>query len=138
RTSSTPPPTTNPGTPPAGLVGYATQNGGTAGGGNAGSVTVTSCSALKAAVSGTASAVIKVSGILSGCGVLDVGSNKSILGVGANSGLTNGGIRIRKNKNVIIRNLKFSPCAKCDALAIDESTNVWVDHFDFSSVGLTL
>ena len=53
-------------------------------------------------------------------------------------GLTNSGFRVRQSTNVIFRNLKFgTACKKCDTVAIDESTKVWVDHCDFSSAGLT-
>jgi len=118
------------------LVGYATLNGGTTGGGSASAVTVTNCAALKTAVSGTTAAVIKISGLISGCGVINIGSNKSILGVGSNSGLLTSGFRIKGQKNVIIRNIKLTPPAKGDALALDTSTNVWIDHCDFQSIGL--
>ncbi|KAL3426738.1 pectate lyase a [Phlyctema vagabunda] len=110
---------------------------GTTGGGSATAVTVTSCSALKAAVSGTASKVIKVSGLLKDCGIMDVGSNTSILGVGASSGASGSGFRVRKGTNVIFRNLNLGPAPKKgDVLAIDESTKIWVDHCDIKSAGL--
>lgn len=117
--------------------GYATQNGGTTGGGNATPITVSDCTGLKNAVAGTSAAVIKFSNSISGCGVIDIGSNKSILGVGSNAAYLLSGFRIRKNKNVIIRNIKITPPKKGDALALDQATNVWIDHNSFSSVGLT-
>lgn len=118
------------------VFGYATQNGGTTGGGSAAAVTVTSCSALKTAVAGTTAAVVKINTSLSGCGVIDIGSNKSILGVGSSAAYLTSGFRIRKNKNVIIRNLKITPPTKGDALALDEATNVWIDHNNFASIGI--
>jgi len=118
------------------LVGYATLNGGTTGGGSAAPVTASDCATLKAAVTGTAAAVVKISTPISGCGVIDIGSNKSILGVGSNAGLLTSGFRIKQGKNVIIRNLKLTPPKKGDALALDRSTNVWIDHVDFQSLGL--
>ncbi|KAF2829544.1 pectin lyase-like protein [Ophiobolus disseminans] len=115
------------------LVGFAA---GTTGGGSGAGTTVTSCAALTTAAK--AGGVIKISGQLTGCGIIKIISNTSVLGVGANSGLTDSGFQIRKATNVIIRNLKFyrAPAGK-DLVDIDESTKVWVDHNDFSSIGIT-
>ena len=63
------------------LVGF---GAGTTGGGSGSGTTVTSCSALTTALK--SSGVIRISGILSGCGTLKVLSNTSVLGVGSNSG----------------------------------------------------
>jgi pectate lyase len=63
-------------------VGYGQ---GTTGGGSGSGTTVTSCSALSSAVA--AGGVIRVNGILSGCGIIDVRGSTTILGVGANSGM---------------------------------------------------
>lgn len=115
------------------LVGFAA---GTTGGGSGAGTTVTSCSALTTAAK--AGGVIKISGNLSGCGIVKLVGNTSILGVGSNSGLTDGGFQVRKVSNIIIRNLKLyrAPEGK-DLIDIDASTKVWVDHCDFSSVGVT-
>jgi pectate lyase len=115
------------------LVGFAA---GTTGGGSGGGTTVTSCSALTTAAK--AGGVIKISGNLSGCGIIKLVANTSILGVGSNSGLTDSGFQVRKVSNVIIRNLKLyrAPEGK-DLIDIDASTKIWVDHCDLSSVGLT-
>ncbi|KAG9221504.1 hypothetical protein CCMSSC00406_0009493 [Pleurotus cornucopiae] len=132
-TSAGPAPT---GTVPLnGLIGY---GAGTTGGGNATPQTVTSCAALAAAVALEVPAVIYISGSLSGCDIIDIEADKTIIGVGSNSGLTNGsGFRIRRTGNVIIRNLKFhvSP-EKKDLLSLDNATRVWVDHCEFSSIGM--
>jgi hypothetical protein len=63
------------------LVGYAA---GTTGGGSGSGTTVTSCSALKSAIANAG--VIKISGTLSGCGIMDLKGATTVLGVGANSG----------------------------------------------------
>ncbi|KFY11029.1 hypothetical protein V491_07364 [Pseudogymnoascus sp. VKM F-3775] len=119
--------------PVNGLVGY---GAGVTGGGSGSGTTVTSCSALSSAISG--GGVIKISGILTGCGILDLAGSTTVIGVGANSGLTDGGFRIKKVSNVILRNLKFhNPPEGADLVALDVATNVWVDHCDFSTVGLT-
>jgi pectate lyase len=52
-------------------------------------------------------------------------------------GITNSGFRVRQSTNVIFRNLKLGPpCAKCDLIAIDESTKIWIDHNDLASIGM--
>lgn len=114
------------------LVGYAA---GTTGGGSASPVTVTSCSQLSSALS--KGGVIKIQGKLSGCGTLLVPSDTTILGVGRGSGLDKGGLRLKKVNNVIIRNLDITPPSKADAIDLETSTKVWVDHCDLHSVGLT-
>lgn len=54
------------------------------------------------------------------------------------TGLTNGGIRVKKANNVILRNLYFHLApSKKDLLELQYSTNVWIDHNDFSSLGIT-
>lgn len=63
------------------VVGY---GAGTTGGGSGSGTTVTSCSALTTAAKN--GGVIKVSGILSGCGIVDLKSSTTVTGVGANSG----------------------------------------------------
>ncbi|KAK6523076.1 hypothetical protein TWF281_002499 [Arthrobotrys megalospora] len=115
------------------LQGYGT---GTTGGGSGSGVTVTSCSALEAALSGTTGGVIRINGLLNGCGIYRVPADTTILGVGSNSGMVGGGLYVRRVSNVIIRNLKFSPPAKGDGVNIDASTRVWVDHCEFYSLGL--
>jgi pectate lyase len=115
------------------LVGFAA---GTTGGGSGAGTTVTSCSALTTAAK--AGGVIKISGNLSGCGIVKLTSNTSVLGVGSTSGLTDGGFQIAKVSNIIVRNLKLyrAPQGK-DLVDIDASTKIWVDHCDLSSVGVT-
>lgn len=115
------------------LVGFAV---GTTGGGSGAGTTVSSCAQLTAAAK--AGGVIKVKGTLTGCGVVVLGSNTSVLGVGRDAGLTDGGFRIKKASNIIVRNLKlYRPPVGADLIDIEESTKIWIDHNDFSSVGVT-
>ncbi|GAB3237050.1 hypothetical protein GCM10027447_35880 [Glycomyces halotolerans] len=119
----------NPGTP-GGLVGWATQNGGTTGGGNASPVTVSSASALVSAISGDSPKVVRVSGSINLSGMNDVGSNTTIIG---NSGarITGGGFDVDGVHNVIIQNLTFDDWDD-DAINVQQgSTNVWIDHNTF-------
>jgi pectate lyase len=57
-------------------IGY---GAGTTGGAGGAVTTVTSCSALEAAVAGTGAKIVRINGMLSGCGIIDVDSNTSIL-----------------------------------------------------------
>jgi pectate lyase len=116
------------------LVGFAA---GTTGGGSGAGTTVSTCAELTAAAK--AGGVIKVKGTLTGCGIIRVGTpNTSILGVGKDAGLTDSGLQVFKTSNIIIRNLKLfrAPKGK-DLIDIEGSTKIWVDHNDFSSVGVT-
>lgn len=142
-----------------GLVGYGS---GTTGGGSGSGTTVTSCAALEAAAE--VGGVIKISGILDGCDIIDLISDTTVIGVGSQSGkhhyvllqwvkhpiqafvnsrslmsgLTNGGFRIKKQSNVILRNLYLhDPPESYDLVELQYATNVWIDHCDFSTEGLT-
>jgi pectate lyase len=120
-----------PGPAPTGLVGWATQGGGTTGGGSASPTTVTSSSALASAVSGTTARVVRISGTISCSGMISVGSNKTILG---NSGATIAGcgLNVANASNVIIRNISFRDWND-DAINVQYSTRVWVDHNSFTN-----
>ncbi|ASW57736.1 hypothetical protein CIK06_15415 [Plantactinospora sp. KBS50] len=132
---TTAPPTTAP--PQTGVSGWATQGGGTTGGSGGGTVTVTSASALTSAVSGDSAQTVRVSGNFSCSTEIRVGSNKTILGVGSGSGLTGCGLNLRDAHNIIIRNMQISKVQAStgngDALHLDNTTNVWLDHNDLSS-----
>ncbi|RPF31365.1 polysaccharide lyase family 1 protein [Streptomyces sp. TLI_185] len=106
---------------------------GTTGGGSATAVTVSTPSAFKSAVSGSTAKVVKVSGLLSLSGQVDIGSNTTVLGVGSSSGFTGGGLRLKKVSNVVIRNLNLSKAVKTDAITVQASTKVWIDHNSLSS-----
>ncbi|KAF4984499.1 hypothetical protein FZEAL_347 [Fusarium zealandicum] len=115
-------------------VGYCTQNGGTTGGTGGKQVTVTTLSQLTAAAIADGAAIIFVQGSISGAAKVQVGSDKSIIGK-AGSSLTGIGLTINGKKNVIIRNMKLSKVENKygDAITIQKSTNVWVDHCDLSA-----
>lgn len=61
---------------------------------------------------------------------------QSVLGADSNSGMTNGGLRLNKVKNVIIRGLRMTKSpAPVDLIGVQgQSTNVWIDHCYFESV----
>lgn len=121
------------------VVGFATQNGGTTGGGNATPTTVTTCAELKAAAADKNPRVILISGTIktadcNGGYGLPIASNKTVQGIDKNAtvygGLyVNGGV-----KNVIIRNLNchgiYPNAGADDAVHVQGATNVWLDHLN--------
>ncbi|KAF9048260.1 polysaccharide lyase family 1 protein [Hymenopellis radicata] len=115
-------------------VGYATLNGGTTGGSGGTTTTVTTLSALTSAVSGTAKKIVIISGTITGNTVVKVGSNTSVVGAKGSS-LVGVGLRVLNESNVIIRNVKISKVLADagDAIGIQASSQVWVDHADLSS-----
>ncbi|MCC4317769.1 pectate lyase family protein [Streptomyces malaysiensis] len=107
---------------------------GTTGGGNATATTVTSLDAFKTAVTGDKAKVVRVSGLISLTGQVDIGSNTTVLGVGSGSGFTGGGLRLKESTNVIVRNLDISkPRKPSDGITVQKSTKVWIDHNTFSA-----
>lgn len=106
---------------------------GTTGGGTATAVTVSTPDAFKAAVTGGSAKVVKVNGLISLSGQIDIGSNTTVLGVGSSSGFTGGGLRLKKVSNVVVRNLDLSRAVKTDAITVQTSTKVWIDHNTLSS-----
>ncbi|WP_430502629.1 right-handed parallel beta-helix repeat-containing protein [Micromonospora trifolii] len=128
---TTPPPTTPPPTTPpqTGLVGWATQNGGTTGGAGGQTVTVSDGPALADALESASPLIIRVQGSLTMPDKMnDVRSNKTVLGVG-NATLDNG-LNVSSASNVIIRNLTFRGWDD-DAVNVQNSRNVWIDHNTF-------
>ncbi|HMP20568.1 MAG TPA: InlB B-repeat-containing protein, partial [Ferruginibacter sp.] len=117
-------------------VGWATQNGGTTGGGNATPITVTTLSQLQTQASSSGAKVIYVSGTM-GSGVstrVNVAANKTIIGMpGAK---LFGGFDV-KASNVIIRNMIVQGPGAVDVNGVDcitidgsSTSNVWIDHCD--------
>ncbi|MCX4579742.1 pectate lyase [Streptomyces sp. NBC_01571] len=107
---------------------------GTSGGGSASAVTVTTLDAFETAVTGSTAKVVRVSGLISLGGQVDVGSNTTVLGVGSSSGFTGGGLRLKKVTNVVVRNLDISkPVAPSGGVTVQASTKVWIDHNSFSA-----
>jgi pectate lyase len=109
------------------LQGWATQCGGTTGGGSATPVTVSSTSAFVSAVGSSSASVIRVSGTISLSSMTKVASNKTIIGVGSGATITGHGLNVSNASNVIIRNLNFTNWAD-DAINVQYSTRVWIDH----------
>jgi pectate lyase len=132
------------------LVGFAATGSGTTGGGS-GTPVVVNATDPDAFSKLTTYAnekmpgplVIEVTGIIAFPGPDDAGSitaqvrvssDKTILWIGTNSGLTGGGLNLTGSSNVIIKNLVISKAAATDAISLNGSTNIWIDHCDLSSV----
>ncbi|KAJ3578933.1 hypothetical protein NPX13_g1637 [Xylaria arbuscula] len=115
-------------------VGYATENGGTTGGAGGTTTTVSDLASFTAAAEADDAYVIVVDGAISGGYQTRVGSNKSIIGVNGAS-LEGVGLYIKDQSNVIVRNIAISKVLadNGDAIGIQASTNVWVDHVELSS-----
>ncbi|RDL40281.1 putative pectate lyase A [Venustampulla echinocandica] len=116
--------------------GYASQNGGTTGGAGGTTTTVSSFAQFTAAVAGDAKKVVFVSApITSSVKQVKIGSNTSVIGKSSKVVFTGFGVLVKDAKNVIIRNIGIANvvAANGDALGIQKSTNVWVDHVDLSS-----
>ncbi|KAH7097740.1 pectate lyase [Auriculariales sp. MPI-PUGE-AT-0066] len=112
-------------------LGYAA---GTTGGVGGTVTTVTTLAALTSAVSGTAKKIVYISGTISGNTVVKIGSNTSVVGKSGSS-LVGVGLRVLNEANVIIRNVKISKVLADagDAIGIQASHNIWIDHNDLSS-----
>ncbi|CAK5267908.1 unnamed protein product [Mycena citricolor] len=114
-------------------LGYATLNGGTSGGSGGPTTTVTTLDALTSAVAGTAKKIVLISGTITGNAVVRVGSNTTVIGK-TGSSLVGVGLRVLNEQNVIIRNVKISKVLHPgDAVAVQASHQVWIDHVDLSS-----
>jgi pectate lyase len=107
------------------------------GGAGGKTVTVSTYADLVAAVKGDTAAIVYIKGKITGSDKIRIGSNKSVRGLDSSSGLTGVGLFIRDAKNVIIQNLAISKVATGnaggDAIGVQSSTNIWIDHCDLSS-----
>lgn len=123
-------------------VGFATLGGGTTGGAGGTSVIITDAQQLADLMKArenksTAPLIVYITSTFSGYSTeisVKRTANISILGVGNQAGFNGFGMKIVECNNIIVRNLTFSDCHvdEKDALAIDGSHNVWVDHCTFT------
>jgi pectate lyase len=146
-TTTRPPTTTTPPNPGPNVAdGWASVNdlgqNGTTGGAGGPTVNVNTASAFLAAIAQPGPAIIRVNGTISLPGPMhDVTSDKTIVGVGANSGLTGGGLNIglpiddditsppaNAVHNVIVRNLNFSSWPDDAINVMMFSHHIWIDH----------
>ncbi|WDZ82778.1 family 16 glycoside hydrolase [Micromonospora cathayae] len=143
-------PPTEPPTDPGKPIGFASVNAlgqnGTTGGAGGPTVTVDTAAELLTAIATPGPLTVKVSGMIALPGPMhDVSSDKTIVGVGASSGVTGGGFNVGLPvsnvtsppadavHNVIIRNLNFRNTPD-DAINVQMfSHHVWIDHNDLSA-----
>jgi pectate lyase len=122
--------------------GFATLAGGVSGGGNAPPTIVTTQADLKTCVRDTVPRVCRVQGsvVFGVYEKIDLRPDKTIIGIGANAEIVNGGFRMVENRsNVIIRNLTFRDSANDgldkDGIQMDQAHHVWIDHNRFLRLG---
>lgn len=121
--------------------GFASLNGGTTGGKGGQIVTATTHNDLIRYAASSEPLIIRVDGMLKADPFgfeVPVTSHKTIVGVGATSGIEQGGLNINSQTNIIIRNLKIHGTydgvtnwagkdGDYDAIQVDNSTNIWID-----------
>ncbi|TDC91507.1 pectate lyase [Saccharopolyspora aridisoli] len=104
----------------------------TTGGVGGGTVTVSSTGEFVDAVAAEGPLTVQVEGTIGLSGMVPVGSDKTIVGVGTTGGLAGGGLNIRQANNVIVQRLTISGSGD-DNINVEESTNIWIDHTDLSN-----
>jgi pectate lyase len=136
---------------PTDLIGFATLEGGTKGGGNATPTLVTTQAELRACATDTAPRVCRVKGTLtfSPFEEIKVTSQKTIIGSGKTAEIVMGGFFLNVGvHDVIIRNLTIRDSyiegqyeeggdngGDRDGVQLDTVRNVWIDHCHFSHLG---
>lgn len=121
--------------PKPALVGFASTSPGTTGGGAGKTVRATSAAELAAYVSADEPLVIELAGRFALSEPLRPKPNKTIIGVAPTAGLTGAGFYVKNSENIVIRNLTISELAAGDrdAIGLDGSHHVWIDHCDLST-----
>jgi pectate lyase len=118
------------------LVGFAKDNPiGTTTGGSAKhgkSVTVRTVAEFIKAVNGSEPTVVYAKGNFNLTSRVQIGSNKSLIGLGKGAQITGAGLNIYNKTNVIIQNFGFIAIPD-DAMTIRNSTRVWIDHNEFTT-----
>lgn len=123
--------------------GFASLNGGTTGGNGGTVVTVSTQADLEKYAKASGKYVIKVKGTIniSPTGLeVPVTSDKTIVGIGSNAEISGGGLHMENVKNIIIRNLRIGNTLNSaendwDAIQIDTSSNIWIDHCHLEAAG---
>jgi pectate lyase len=115
-------------------VGYGASATGGAGGTT---VTVSNATDLTSYAKASGKYIIQVNGTIKLSDTITVTGDKTIIGVGSNGKITGAGFHVKSVNNVIIRNLFIShndtSVDDNDAIRIEASNNVWVDHCTIDS-----
>ncbi|MBN1866497.1 hypothetical protein JW916_04305 [Candidatus Sumerlaeota bacterium] len=115
-----------------GYIGWATLGGGTTGGEGGTTVTVTNKAEFITAVSDDVPRIVQVVGAIHGdYNIPNVGSNKTILGIGYDARIVGFSVKVTDLDNVIVRNLTFVGGMPQDGLICRRATHIWVDHCTF-------
>ena len=117
----------------SGIVGWATQNGGTTGGGSGPVVNVSSASQFLSAINSGTTQTVRLTASISISGMNPVASNKTIVGAGSGVTISGGGLTFNGDHNVIVRNIHFTG-SDDDCINVEGgSTNIWIHHNSFSN-----
>lgn len=113
-------------------IGWATLAGGTTGGQGGQVVTVTNKAQFTSAVSGDTPRIVQVVGTIHGdFNIPNVGSNKTIVGIGYDARIVGFSVKVTDLDNVIIRNITFHGAMPQDGLICRRATHLWIDHCTF-------
>ena len=113
-------------------IGWATLGGGTTGGEGGEVVTVTTKADFVSAVSGDTARIVQVVGTIHGdSNIPNVGSNKTILGIGYDAKIVGFSVKVTDLDNVIVRNITFTGAMPQDGIICRRATHVWIDHCTF-------
>jgi pectate lyase len=116
----------------ANAVGSPTGFGaGTTGGAGGTTVTPTSASQLADYAGRSGKYVIVLNRTISLSSMTKVASDKTIIGQGTSGRITGSGLNVANATNVIIQNVSFAG-SNDDAINVQYSTRVWLDHNDIS------
>ncbi|MGW0735253.1 pectate lyase family protein [Streptomyces sp. NPDC002851] len=109
-------------------IGY---GAGTTGGAGGETVTVSDAGAFTEAVQQDGPLVVQVDGTIELSEMTKVAADKTVVGVGTAGKITGSGLNVSGVQNVIIQNLTLSG-SNDDAINVQESSKVWLDHNDIS------
>ncbi len=114
-------------------VGFCTLDGGTSGGEGGRIVRVYSFDSLKKHMDSNEKLIIEVNGTIDlGGSMTALRSDKTLIGLGNDARIVNGGLELYKRNNIIIRNITFVN-APDDLLKVNQNTtHLWVDHCTFT------
>lgn len=123
-------------------IGFATLDGGTSGGAGGDTLVITTAQQLYEIVHARENRSNTPLVILIAAKLLDYPAkipikrtaNLSLIGSSPEAGLQGFGMKISECHNIIVRNLTFADCHvdEKDALEIDNSHHVWIDHCSFT------
>ncbi|HEY7373262.1 MAG TPA: CBM35 domain-containing protein, partial [Polyangia bacterium] len=102
-------------------------------------VTATTVDELKMYLGSPGPYVVQVSGLMQGTDSIDIKSDKTLLGVGADAHLQGLELSMNGSRNIIIRNIAVSHViadgagVANDAIVMTGAMNVWIDHCELYS-----